>query len=175
MAVATMADLNSVGIMLDHIARTSGPLLLSQWDHPHHRGFRGVLSPECRISSRALSEHPLAFSGFVGRCPVAATDCFSDSRWLGSSLRCMAIADVHRRLNEGYVGVGRQPSWDSAPRARSSAHGACGRGWLCTRWPQAGSFRAVPRGGRLDPQTASLQPSGALVWCSRPGEAACTR
>src|SRR5664280_1908923 len=56
MAMTTTADLSSVGISLDHIACTSGPLLLPQHgDHPHHRGFGGGLSPECRISSPSLS------------------------------------------------------------------------------------------------------------------------
>src|ERR1035437_3976222 len=61
-AVATMADLSSVGIILDHVACTCGPLLLSQCDHLHHGGFVGVLSPECRISSPSFSRPRSAFS-----------------------------------------------------------------------------------------------------------------
>src|ERR1035437_1532598 len=68
-AVATMADLSSVGIILDHVVCTSGPLLLSQWDHLHHGGFGGVLSPECRISSRHFRGLGLRFPEFVGRLP----------------------------------------------------------------------------------------------------------
>src|ERR1035437_1812186 len=68
MAMTTTADLSSVGISLDHIACTSGPLLFPQHgDHPHHRGFGGGLSPECRISSPSFLGLDFRYSTASGR------------------------------------------------------------------------------------------------------------